>query len=332
MNDMIEKERFSPAMQLAILLIAFGVCYIIGGLITITVASAYLHQPAGTVLSNPKLIEENATLSRILQVSVSFCMFGLPAIIFAFIINKQKGLSVLGFNRAVSGRQVLYAAIIIVAALWVSDALGLLNQIIPVPAHNAAYFKQLEDEYTSQTVTLLDMKDFGGYLMSLFIIGLLPAVLEELIFRACLQKILIGLSKNAFLGIFITSLAFAWIHFSYYGFLSRFFLGIVLGYMFYYSKNIWFNAGFHLINNSIGVTLIYMAVQRGKTVQQAINGAGIEGNLPDWALLAGAAVLAAVVYFVIRLFKKESAQVLAAHAIQPPAEEDTTGNSSTNFL
>lgn len=312
---------------------AFGIGYILGGIVTLLVATAYLHQPLQALAANPKLIEENGSLARILQVVGTLFMFGLPAFVFAYITRKEKALSALGFTRAISIKQVFYTLLIIAAALWVSEGLTLVNQWIPIPAGNAYYFKQLEDNYTKQAIALLDLKDISGYLISLFIIALLPAILEELIFRACLQKVLYGLSKHAFLSIFLTSIVFSAIHMSYYEFLPRFFLGMVLGYMFHYSNNIWLNIGFHLVNNALTITLMYIAIQSGKTMQQAIDSSGITGNIPDWAVLLGSAVLLAVIYFLTGLFKRESEHVLAVHTRNNDTSgNETTGSDSINLL
>ena len=47
---------------------------------------------------------------------------------------------------------------------------------------------------------------------------------------------MIGITRNAFLGIFITSVVFSAIHLSYYGFLPRLALGMMLGYIFISAK------------------------------------------------------------------------------------------------
>ena len=44
----------------------------------------------------------------------------------------------------------------------------------------------------------------------------------------------------------------------FFGFLPRFFLGIILGYLFYYSGNLWMSIIAHFINNALAVLLMYL--------------------------------------------------------------------------
>ena len=56
------------------------------------------------------------------------------------------------------------------------------------------------------------MKTIQDYLISLIMIALLPAIFEEMLFRGALQPIMINITKNAFIGIFLTSFLFSAIH------------------------------------------------------------------------------------------------------------------------
>ena len=45
----------------------------------------------------------------------------------------------------------------------------------------------------------------------------------------------------------------------FFGFLPRFALGVILGYLFFYSRNLWTSILAHFINNAMGVLLMYSA-------------------------------------------------------------------------
>jgi len=60
----------------------------------------------------------------------------------------------------------------------------------------------------------------------------------------------------------ITSLIFSLMHFDYYGFLPRLFMGIVLGYVYLCTGNIWYGIIFHFFNNAIPITG-YWLLSRG---------------------------------------------------------------------
>ena len=44
----------------------------------------------------------------------------------------------------------------------------------------------------------------------------------------------------------------------FFGFLPRFFLGMVLGYLFYYSGNLWMPIIAHFTNNALAILLMYL--------------------------------------------------------------------------
>lgn len=333
MNDMLEKERFTPGMQLAILLLSFGVCWLIGGMVTLAIASSMLHQGLFAIAENPSLIENNPEVARTSQVVGTFFMFALPVLVFAFLLDNKKPLAVIGFNKAVNGKQFLFVLGIMLCALWVSEALGLLNTLIPLPAEREAYFKKLEETYTTDALALLDFKSTGGYVLSLVIIALLPAIFEELLFRGCMQKVIYGLSRHAFLSIFITSLAFSYIHMSYYGFLPRLFLGMVLGYMYYYSKNIWLNIAAHFLNNAFSITFMYVLVKNGKAMKDAVDQSNVTANMSIYNTFFAGAICLAAIYFLFKFFRRESDKVLAAHApVITTVDNNITGSDTTNYI
>ena len=78
-------------------------------------------------------------------------------------------------------------------------------------------------------------------------------------FRGYLQqKICHWLDKPHF-AIIITAILFSAIHMQFQGFLPRFVLGIVLGYLFYWSGSLWLPIIAHFLNNAIAVTFAYPA-------------------------------------------------------------------------
>ena len=48
------------------------------------------------------------------------------------------------------------------------------------------------------------------------------------------------------------------------------FLGIVLGALFHYSGKLWLSILAHFINNALAITLLYVSMQQGKSLQEAM--------------------------------------------------------------
>ena len=301
--ELNEQPRFSTWAQFAILLVLTGVGLLVGSLISIFIAISYLHIPLA-VLQDALFRSENANLSRIIQFVSTFFAMALPAIIFGRIMNRS-AFRYVGFNRAISGKQVFILIGIVVIALILSAALSELNEMIPLTKSLMQSFKKMEEQYSKEVFAIANMKSVQDYIVSLIIIALLPAVFEEMLFRGCLQPVMISITKNAFAGILITSILFSALHGSYYGFLSRLALGLILGYIFYYSKNLWLSIVFHFLNNALGVTQLYALSKKGLLNADVMN----DDTLP---LYYGLIALVAL-YFAFRIFKKESEVVISMH-------------------
>ena len=122
--------------------------------------------------------------------------------------------------------------------------------------------------------------------------GVLAAFGEELFFRGALQKTLQDWSKNAYVAIGVTAFLFSAIHLQFYGFLPRFLMGILLGYVFYRTGSLWLPIIGHFLFNAIQVSLAYLAVTGNLDVEVE------SATVPAWlALVAIAAILPLLVRF-----------------------------------
>ena len=104
------------------------------------------------------------------------------------------------------------------------------------------------------------MNSVSDLLINLVIIGLIAAIAEEIFFRGILQQIFKEWSKSIHSSVLITAFLFSAIHMQFSGFLPRFILGILLGYMYYWTKTIWIPIIIHFINNGIIVILSYKPI------------------------------------------------------------------------
>jgi hypothetical protein len=300
---MIQEQRLNPISQLALLFVFCIAGFVATGLLGLLVGNV-MHVDSAK-LADELMKPENVNWNRLLQVLGSFMIMAMPAFLVA-TFNGGNPVYKIGFNEAISGKQVLIVVFMVVAGFMVSGALGQLNEMIPLPRSTEIYFKRLEDDYNKEVLSITSMKSNFDYIISLIVLALIPAIFEEMLFRGCLQKIMISLSRNVFVGILITSIIFSAIHFSYYGFLPRLFLGLMLGYIFYYSKNIWLNIIAHFLNNAYPLTAMYTLSRQGKSSQDVL-----QETYPLYYGVIGAIIL--VLLFLA--FKKESEKVLSySHA------------------
>ena len=282
--------------------------FIVGSVITIPIWMAMTDKSL-MKMPTEMLLPENVNALRMIQVISTAAIFFLPAYFTALIVNR-KPLKLLGFNTRFNAKQLLLSLVIIFCAALVAGSLAEINEMIPIPKSLEVLFKKLEDDYSSQVEAISNMKTFGDYIISIVMIALLPAVFEETFFRGGMQNLLTRSTKNPWLSIIITSIIFSIIHLSYYGFLARVCLGIVLGLIYYYSRSIWLNIAAHFFNNAFAVTQLYVLLQKGKTVKDAM-----DDKWPIWAGLIATVAL----YALFVVFKKLSAQSIQAYT--PPEEK-----------
>ena len=212
----------------------------------------------------------NANFIRIAQTLTVIVSMFLPAVFAAMMLNK-KPFQLLGFTKNIEGSQVAFTLLIAFTSIIVAGSLGYLTKELPIPAEWKLEFDKLEDSYMEQVGIIMDLKTVGGYLLSLVLIAFLPALCEEVLFRGGLQNFLTKATSKPWLSIIIISILFSLVHFSFYGFIARMFLGIMLGAIFYYTKNIWLSILAHFFNNALAVTVAFVMTQQGKTMKDAMN-------------------------------------------------------------
>lgn len=263
----IYSKGFNGWSQLAIFLGLAG-----GGLIIASIVSI----PVWKMMTNGSLLNmeqdmlkpENANAALIIQAISAVFAFFLPAVAFAFICFKNSW-GFLGFKEKINPKLLLIVVLILVCSLPMTAFLGELNKMIPISNSARLKFDNMEKKYNDMVLAMVQLKTWGQYFVSLLIIAVLPGITEEVLFRGGLQNMLTRWLKSPWAAILITSVLFSAVHLSWYGFLARFALGVVLGLIFHHTKNIWLNILAHFLNNGIAVTIMFVMVRQGKPIDMA---------------------------------------------------------------
>jgi membrane protease YdiL (CAAX protease family) len=177
-----------------------------------------------------------------------------------------------------------------------------LTEMMPFSKATFAQFKAAEDEYNKQVAVIARMNNFTDYLVSVIMIAFLPAVFEETFFRGGVQNLLSRWFKTPIVAIVITSVIFSAVHGSYLGFLSRFALSFILGWMYYRTGNIWLNIVGHFTNNFLGVTSLYITSLSGTKADPSKL---TDQNFPLWVGLISLAAVCALFMAFEKASKKD---------------------------
>ena len=291
-------KRFSYWGQLGILTAFTGAGLVIGGVLSLIPILDKLNLKDLAGASSAKIMDklvvpENATPLRWMQFITTLFLFFLPPFFYALLCHKKPSLH-LGFRYKVNMQQAFVVILLILACLPIVGALQGLTEMLPWSKATLQQFNAAEQDYNKQVAVIARMNNFTDYLVSIIMIGFLPAVFEETFFRGGLQNLLSRWFKMPVVAIIITSIIFSAIHGSYLGFLSRAALGFVLGWVYYRTGNIWLNIIGHFFNNAFGVTELYLTSRPGHKIDTS----QIDDHFPLWIGLVGiAAVSGLLIWF-----------------------------------
>jgi membrane protease YdiL (CAAX protease family) len=317
-------KRFNYWGQTGILLALCGAGLIIGGFASLIPLigkidiTHILHGGAGsTDIMEGILKPENANALRWMQFISTLFMFFLPPFFYAWICH-QNAFANLGYVHTVDTKQIVLVILIMLACTPLVAVLQQLTEMLPFSKATFLQFKEAEDEYNKQVAVIARMNNFGDYIISVIMIAFLPALFEETFFRGGIQNLLSRWSKAPVVAIIVTSVIFSAVHGSYLGFLSRFALSFILGWMYYRTGNIWLNIFGHFTNNFLGVTSLYITSLSGVKADPSKLG---DDHFPLWVGL----ISIAAVYALFIAFEKASQK-----DIYKPGEEVFLPDEYTN--
>ena len=211
--------------------------------------------------SNP----QDLNALRFMQISSQLFTFVFPPIAYAFLV-KENPVNALGLKKSKT-LWILIGIAMIFAIMPFNSILAEWNANLTLPESMSkieSLMKQMQEAATEIIEKFVSVDTIGGLILNLFMIAGLAALGEELLFRSIIQTSLIKICKNAHIGILIASAIFSFIHFEFYGFFPRLILGMLLGYMFYFSGSIWISMLMHFLNNGT-VVFIYFLNNKGIT-------------------------------------------------------------------
>jgi uncharacterized protein len=202
----------------------------------------------------------NNNLLKGMQIASSLGMFLLPVLIF-YYMKEENPLYSLQLD--ISPKIVLLflvVAIVIFSAPFIITITE-LNQKMQLPSYLSSleqFLKDTEAQSESMLKRLLLMDTRFDFALNFLMLAIMPALCEEFFFRGCLQPIFTRLYGNIHLAVIMTAVIFSFIHFQFYGFLPRMIMGMVLGYMFAWTDNLWYPMVAHLFHNGLQVVGLYL--------------------------------------------------------------------------
>ena len=239
---------------------------------------------------------------KIAQGLSSIMMFVVPPIVYYYITRKEHQMHNLGLRPLTPPWWlILIGVAVMLVSIPVTSTLTTWNEGMSLGgalSRLEEWIKTLEEAAKVTTEKMLNVNTVGGLLLNLFIIALIPAIGEELTFRGVLQQSLTR-RMNPHVAILLSAAIFSFIHFQFYGFLPRMFLGVLLGYMFYVTGSLWTSILMHFVNNGCAVVIYYLC---NKGVIEDAEHFGETQNV--WIIAASVVVTAGLIFWSWKKAKK----------------------------
>jgi membrane protease YdiL (CAAX protease family) len=217
-------------------------------------------QELGGVVADPASHPQGRQAVNLYQGISHLCAFTLAPLALLASCGHAFGAYLNPVKNIPAGLLLLSALLILgimPANSWIID----LNSRMHLPAFLADFERWAKAKEEALKVLTQYLTRFGSipeFMVGMLVFGIIPSVGEELVFRGVIQKQLVRWFRNPHVGIWVTALIFGAIHLQFYGMLPRTLLGALLGYLYWWSGNIWVPILGHFMNNGFTVLLIYL--------------------------------------------------------------------------
>ena len=272
-------------VQIVIFLALTVACMVVSSVIGVIIASICygVGLPANT--------SDQAAYYRIVQACNSVGTFLLPALLFSYLSE----LNCFSYNKMNKLPKYNMVNIVLVMSLAIVPVVAVLAEWCegvqwPASLEGLEEWLRRLDERQQELVNLL-MHDtrVSILLVNIFVLAILPALGEELLFRGTLQPFLQKWTKSPHWAIWITAMIFSAIHLQISGFIVRTLMGAYLGYLLYWSGSLWLPIIAHCLHNSWSILSEFIFLRRGYDVDN-LNFTDIH----NWQYLLGVSIILSV--------------------------------------
>jgi len=255
-------ENLSPWGKLVLLLgliILFSLLSAFAGILFGKLFYEIDFKTLSEIISNPKNQTDIAFL-KFYQLINQIGVFILPVIIYSLLISR-KPAGYLTLDKSPQLISLFISGLVIYTILPFDQYLLNLNQNLHFPQMLSGvgqWMKNYEAQADNLTEAFLKTGSLWVLMVNLLIVAIIPAIGEEWLFRGVLLKLFKQITNNYHWAVLITAFLFAALHFQFMSFLPRFILGILLGYLFVITRNLWVPIFAHFINNASSVIIFYL--------------------------------------------------------------------------
>ena len=237
----------SSASKVGILFLLIFVSVILHALIAVALVALFADNGMALIQNQDLSNQASVNYLKLMQLFSGVGLFITPTLFYAYVTNFD-----FKFFKLSRQNTILVIAIM----MLITPFIGLLlewNMMISFPE----WVLQFDTNSEAIVTAFLQMDTIWDLFYTILVIAVVPAIGEELLFRGYLQQKLGNWLSNPHTAILITAFLFSTIHFHFQGMIPRFVLGVLLGYLFYWSNSLWLPILAHFVNNAQAVIFSY---------------------------------------------------------------------------
>lgn len=206
------------------------------------------------IVSKLNFIQGSAWIIRVQMAIQSVIVFLLPSLFLDSYFSYERNRYITGLLSKPSLKVLLYSLFIMVLSVPVVSFISYISGEVLSAISSMDLFVRDREIKVLYDKLLLSQSAIG-YAANVFVIGVIPAVCEELFFRGIIQNFLVRNINSKVFAIIISAMIFSIAHFQITEFLSRWVLGFIIGYAYYKSRSIIVPVSMHALNNIIAIIL-----------------------------------------------------------------------------
>ena len=211
--------------------------------------------------------------------------FVIPPLIFCWFFYRSKWWEYLKLKVGPDGINIFMGSLFMFAVMPVAQLAMWINKKIPLPE----WMHTMEAQNSELVANMLQADSTYELFFNLLVVAILPSIGEEILFRGVIQQQIERSMKNGVIAVWITAAIFSAVHMQFEGFLARLVLGAALGYLFYWTKNLWVPIIAHFLNNGLQVVAAHFFMDDIE---------GLQEQAADQSPVAAGIVGCVIVYFL----------------------------------
>lgn len=236
--------------------------------------------------------------------------FIVPAVA-AMAIFYRRPLHVMCLDKAPSWMSLLVIVLFYVVSLPVMNWLVSINEAMSLPSWMNGieqWMRATEDAAAETTRNLLDFNTVSRLLATVFVVGFLTGLSEEMLFRGAMLRTMQDSRLGTHTVVWTVAIVFSAFHIQFYGFIPRMVLGVWLGYLLVWTRSLWVPILAHTLNNSTVVVFSYLS-NLGIVPEGYADNLGLPdgGSFPWLAMLSAVASIALAIWSYCHFSKQAQA-------------------------